>query len=146
MLEKACKLRLENRKSTKKRRERNIAIPCGSNILTCPVRTLNDWLNCSKISEGPLFRPINRHGQIMDKTLTSKSVALIIKRNKHLEKQKHSFSGHSLRAGFATTAANFGVPEHLIMNQTVHKSSDTIRRYIRLGNMWTENAATKIGL
>ncbi|WP_249274977.1 tyrosine-type recombinase/integrase [Candidatus Protochlamydia amoebophila] len=71
---------------------------------------------------------------------------MIIKRNKHLEKQKHLFSGHSLRAGFATTAAIFGVPEHLIMKQIGHKSSDTIRRYIRLGNMWMENAATKIGL
>ncbi|MBS4162871.1 hypothetical protein PRO82_001115 [Candidatus Protochlamydia amoebophila] len=47
-------------------------------------RTLNDWLNCSKISERPLFQPINRHGQTMDKALTSKSVALIINRNKHL--------------------------------------------------------------
>ncbi|KIC71424.1 hypothetical protein DB44_DS00030 [Candidatus Protochlamydia amoebophila] len=88
----------------------NIAIPCGSNILTCLIKTLNDWLNCSKISEGPLFRPINRHGQIMDKALTSKSVALIliIKRKKTFKKQKHSFSGHSLRAGCATTATIFG--------------------------------------
>ncbi|WP_052236512.1 hypothetical protein [Candidatus Protochlamydia amoebophila] len=122
-----------------------MAIPYGSNILTCPVKTLKNWLNCSKISEGPLFRPINRHGQIMDKVLTSKSVALIIKRNKHLENQKNLFSGHSLRDGFATTAAIFGVPEHLIMKQTSHKSFDTIRRHIRLGNMWTENATNKIG-
>ncbi|WP_237753533.1 hypothetical protein [Candidatus Protochlamydia amoebophila] len=41
---------------------------------------------------------------------------------------------------------SLAVPEHLIMKQIGHKSSDTIRRYIRLGNMWTENAATKIGL
>ncbi|WP_193354128.1 site-specific integrase [Candidatus Protochlamydia amoebophila] len=137
---------LRKSKTDQEGKGRVIAIPYGSNILTCPVRALNDWLNCSKISEGPLFRPINRHGQIMDKALTSKSVALIIKRNKHLEKQKHSFSGHSLRAGFATTAAISGVPEHLMMKQTGHKSSDTIRRYIRLGNMWTENTVTKIGL
>ncbi|SPJ31784.1 unnamed protein product [Candidatus Protochlamydia amoebophila UWE25] len=121
---------LRKSKTDQEGKERIIAIPYGSNILTCPVRTLNDWLDCSKISEGLLFRPINRHGQIMDKALTSKSVALIIKRNKHLENQKNSFSGHSLRAGFATTAAIFGVPEHLIMKQTGHKSFDTIRRYI----------------
>ncbi len=84
------------------------------------------------------------------------SVALIIKRNLYVKKRREEakqsnisprdFSGHSLRAGFATTAAIAGVPEHLIMKQTGHKKSDTIKRYIRLGNMWTDNAATKIGL
>ncbi|WP_338140398.1 hypothetical protein [Candidatus Protochlamydia amoebophila] len=63
-----------------------------------------------------------------------------------MKSQKNSFSGHSLRDAFATTAAIFGVPEYMIMKQTGHKSSDTIRRYIRLGNMWTKSATTKIGL
>ncbi|MBS4164498.1 Uncharacterized protein PRO82_001827 [Candidatus Protochlamydia amoebophila] len=65
---------------------------------------------------------------------------------KHLEIKKYSFSGHSLRAGFATTAAIFGVPEYVNIKQIGHKSSDTIRKYIRLGNMWMENAVNKIGL
>lgn len=125
---------------------REIAIPYGSNILTCPVRALQDWLQASQINEGAIFRSINRHGQIRAKALTSHSVALIIKRNAHLADRKDLFSGHSLRAGFATTAAIAGVPEHVIMKQTGHKRSDTIKRYIRLGNRWTENAATKVGL
>lgn len=137
---------LRKSKTDQEGRGREIAIPYGSNPLTCPVRTLQDWLTASKIEEGPLFRAINRHGQIKSSPLTSHAIALIIKRNDHIGDRKDSFSGHSLRAGFATTAAIAGVPEHVIMKQTGHKKTDTIKRYIRLGNMWKENAATKIGL
>ena len=56
------------------------------------------------------------------------------------------YSGHSLRAGFVTTAARAGVPEHLIMEQTGHKKSDTLKKYIRESNKWGNSAATKIGL
>lgn len=125
---------------------REIAIPYGSNPLTCPVRVLQDWIQTAGIETGPLFRPINKHGHIIPKALTAHSVALIIKRNQHIALRAKQFSGHSLRAGFATTAAIAGVPEHIIMRQTGHKKSDTIKRYIRLGNMWKENAASKIGL
>lgn len=125
---------------------REIAIPYGSNPLTCPVRTLKDWLEASGIDNGAIFRPINKHGHIKNKALTAHSVALIIKRNKHIIERKNDFSGHSLRAGFATTAAIAGVPEHMIMRQTVHKKSDTIKKYIRLASMWKDNAATKVGL
>ncbi len=79
--------------------------------------------------------------------LSAHSVALIIKRNGYIQlSKKLDFSGHSLRSGFVTTAAIAGVPEHIIMRQTGHKKSDTIKRYIRIGNMWSENAATKVGL
>ncbi len=135
---------------------RKIAIPYGSNILTCPVRTLQEWLEVSRIGEGPLFRYINRHGQLAEKALSAHAIAKIIKRNDYIknniEQAKANnttpldYSGHSLRAGFATTAAMAGVPERIIMKQTGHKRSETIRRYIRMGNIWTENAATKIGL
>ena len=57
-----------------------------------------------------------------------------------------SFAGHSLRAGFVTTAIKEGVPEDLIMAQTGHKKRDTLDKYIRRTNKWQENAAIKIGL
>lgn len=125
---------------------REIAIPYGSIPITCPVRALQGWIQSAGIEAGPIFRPINKHGQIIPKALTSHSVALIIKRNQHIASRAQHFSGHSLRAGFATAAAIAGVPEHIIMRQTGHKKSDTIKRYIRLGNMWKENAASKVGL
>lgn len=125
---------------------RDIGIPYGSNPITCPVRAIRDWLIESHIEEGPLFRSIDRHGNISRKAITHHSVALMIKNNPFLKGRSEFFSGHSLRAGFATTAAIAGVPEHMIMRQTGHKKSDTIKKYIRIGNIWKENAASKIGL
>ncbi|MFI5343240.1 MAG: hypothetical protein ACHQUC_03370 [Chlamydiales bacterium] len=57
-----------------------------------------------------------------------------------------SFGGHSLRAGFVTTAAMQDVPEDLIMAQTGHRKSDTVKKYIRRANKWQENAVMRLGL
>ncbi len=125
---------------------RDIAIPYGSNHLTCPVRALQDWLEIAEISDGPLFRSVNRHGQVSEKVMADHSVAFIIKSNPVLRDRADLFSGHSLRSGFVTTAAMAGVPEHAIMRQTGHKKSDTLRKYIRPVNIWKENPASKVGL
>lgn len=136
--------------------ERELVIPFGSNPLTCPVRALKAWLQEAKIIEGPIFRSINRHGHISNKAITGYSIALIIQGSDHVkmkadeakEKGEYipSFGGHSLRAGFVTTAIKAGVPEHLIMAQTGHKKRDTLDKYIRRTNRWQDNAAIKIGL
>jgi integrase len=55
-------------------------------------------------------------------------------------------SGHSLRAGLATAAASAGVQERVIAQTTGHKSMTVLRRYIREGNLFTENAASAVGL
>ena len=54
--------------------------------------------------------------------------------------------GHSLRAGFATTAAAAGASERAIAAQTGHRSMTVLRRYVRHGSVFTDNAATQIGL
>lgn len=140
---------------------RNVYIPFGSNYKTCPIRSLKDWIHESQINQGALFRAINRHGQIQTKALSDKSVALIIQRNWYIQDKINtaknkasrdlteyipSYSGHSLRAGFVTTAILNDVPEHSIMSQTGHKKSDTVKKYIRLTDKWRDNAATKLGL
>lgn len=122
------------------------AIPYGANPKTCPVRAIQDWLKASGIKEGALFRAINRHNQIQQNALTGHAIALIIKRYAVNLGDSTTFSGHSLRAGFVTSAAKNKVPEHLIMQQTGHKNSDTLKRYIRLGLQFEENAATQVGL
>jgi integrase len=122
------------------------AIPYGSNPITCPVRAVKDWIEVSKIQSGPLFCPINRHNQLLSKSLTGHAIALIVKRSYLEEDKAFCVSGHSLRAGFVTTAARKKVPEHLIMKQTGHKCSDTLKRYIRLGTRFDENAAALVGL
>lgn len=136
--------------------ERELVIPYGSNPLTCPVRILKEWLEASKISEGYIFRSINKHGHLNEKPITPQSIALIIKNNDYInhkcleasDKGEYcpSYGGHSLRAGFVTTAIQKGIPEDLIMAQTGHKKRDTLDKYIRRTNKWNENAAVKIGL
>jgi integrase len=56
------------------------------------------------------------------------------------------YSGHSLRAGHATSAAAGGAPERAIMRQTGHRSLQTLRGYIRSSTIWRENAAAYLGL
>lgn len=126
---------------------RKIGIPYGSKPETCPVRALQAWLEASGITEGALFRSVNRHGQLQEGRLSDKAVALVIKRCAEaagLDPAK--YAGHSLRAGLATSAAAAGVSERAIMNQTGHKSLNMVRRYIREGSLFRENAAASVGL
>ena len=149
---------LERSKTDQHGAGREVGIPYGSNPATCPVRNVQDWLQVSEINLGPLFRPINRHGQIQGARLSDRSVALVVKRvayEKALSEGMNTplaneyaaqFAGHSLRAGLATSAAMAGVAEHSIMRQTGHKKTETLRKYIRMGTLFTENAAGKVGL
>jgi integrase len=126
---------------------RKVALPYGSTFETCPVRSMQAWLEESGIIDGPLFRKINRHGQLHVARLSGSAVALIVKRcvgAAGLDASK--YSGHSLRSGFATAAAIAGASERAIMNQTGHQSSKMVRRYIRDGNLFHDNAAAKLGL
>lgn len=125
---------------------RKVPLPYGSNPHTCAVRCLQEWLETAKIVEGPIFRSINRHGQIKGR-LTDKSVAVIIKRTaEKADLDPSRLSGHSLRAGFVTSAKKAGKDEYTIMKQTGHKSLTTLRRYIRDADLFGNNAATDIGL
>jgi len=86
------------------------SIHYGSHSDTCPVRSLQDWLQAAKITTGPLFRPINRHGQVGATALSDQSVALIVKKLvKAAGLDEKKYSGHSLRSGSIITAANRGV-------------------------------------
>jgi site-specific recombinase XerD len=126
---------------------RLVGIPYGSTPATCPVRALQSWLETLGADGGPLFRPINRHQQIGRKRLTSQSVALVVKRSGAAAGfDAKQLAGHSLRAGLATAAAAAGVPERAIMAQTGHRSLTTLRKYIREGSLFLENAAAKVGL
>lgn len=128
-------------------RGRKLGIPYGSNPETCPVRALQAWLEASGITEGAMFRPINRHGQILLSRLSGEGVAIVVKRYAGAAgMDPERFGGHSLRAGLATSAAAAGVGERAIMNQTGHRSVNMVRRYIREGSLFRENAAAQIGL
>jgi site-specific recombinase XerD len=119
----------------------------GASPATCPVQALRAWLDISKIAEGPLFRSLTPQGRVKPQRLSDYEVAKIIKasaRRAGLEPQ--DFSGHSLRVGLATAAARAGVPERIIAEQTGHKDMNTLRRYIRRGELFRENASAEVGL
>lgn len=122
-------------------------IPLGTWAETCPVRTLKAYLKAADIKDGPLFRPINRHGQVKPKHLNGSDIASIIKRTADAAGfDAETFSGHSLRAGFATAAAAAGASDRAIKKQTGHKSDRVLQRYIREGALFRENAASSVGL
>ncbi len=126
---------------------RKIGIPYGANPETCPVRTVQDWLEQAGVITGPLFRSINRHGHVQPDRLSGGDVARVVKKlalRAGLDAQK--YAGHSLRAGHATAAAIAGASERSIMKQTGHRSVQMVRRYIRDGSLFRENSAGKLGL
>jgi site-specific recombinase XerD len=125
---------------------RKVGIPYGSTPATCPVRALKAWIAVLPGAEGPLFRAVDRHARIQANRLTAQSVALVVKKRTAKEGIEGDYAGHSLRAGLATAAAAAGVPERAIMAQTGHRSLATLRKYIREGSLFLENAAAKVGL
>jgi site-specific recombinase XerD len=130
-------LLLRQSKTDQEGEGRKIAIPYGLIPATCPVRALEAWLCDASVTAGPIFRPIDRHGNVKPRRLTAQSVALVIKRYAAAASLNVTdFSGHSLRAGFATTAAAVGVTERQIMRQTGHTSVKTVRKYIRQGELF----------
>ena len=121
------------------------ALPYLENNLYCPVTILKRWLNISKITKGPIFRRFSKGSRLTNYRLTDQTVALIIK--DYLNKagiDSKNYSGHSLRSGFATSAAESGAEERSIMTMTGHKSTEMVRRYIREANLFKNNPLNKI--
>jgi integrase len=123
-------------------------IPYGSTPATCPVRALRAWLDASGLSSGPLFRSVWKGGRRRRRTaLNDRAIAEVVKRAAQAAGYDPArFSGHSLRAGLVTTAAAAGVDERTIMEQTGHKTTTMVRRYMRRGSLFRNNAAAKVGL
>lgn len=120
---------------------RKIGIPYGR-TRHCPVAALDSWLTRSRIESGPIFRPVNRHGHIHAERLSGEAVSLVIReRLAAAGINPTGYSGHSLRAGFATSAAQAGVSAVKIRAQTGHASDTMLARYIRDGELFTGNAA-----
>lgn len=86
-----------------------LGLPYGSDPATCPVRALRAWLTASGITEGPIFRPINRHGQLGTSALSGWAVGEVVKRCAMAAGMDPArFGGHSLRCGSITTAIEAG--------------------------------------
>lgn len=124
-----------------------LGLPYGSDPLTCPVRALRAWLRVGAFSEGPIFRPVDRHGNVGTTRLSDRAVAEVVKRTAAAAGLDPAlYSGHSLRAGFITAAAEAGVQERRIMAHSRHQSIAVMRRYIRSASLFRDNPATRVGL
>ena len=121
------------------------ALPYFDNTQYCPVVSLKKWIKVSKITSGPVFRRFTKGSRLSNNRLTDQTVALLIKEYLQLAGiDSKNYSGHSLRSGFATSAAESGVEERNIMAMTGHKSTEMVRRYIKEANLFKNNALNKI--
>ena len=109
------------------------AIPYFENKTYCPVISLKKWIEYSNIKTGKIFK------------VSDKTVALTIKKYASMSGlDNSSYAGHSLRSGFATSAAEIGADERSIMAMTGHKTTQMVRRYIQEANLFKNNALNKI--
>ena len=121
------------------------ALPYFDRSQYCPVVSLKRWIEISKIKSGPVFRRFVKGLKLSKNRLTDQTVALIVKEYLNLAGiDSKNYSGHSLRSGFATTAAEAGVEERSIMAMTGHKSPEMVRRYIKEANLFKNNPLNKI--
>jgi site-specific recombinase XerD len=140
---------------------RTIGIPRGHHPETCPVLALERWLSRAALRDrDPLFprllangRPATaarrRHpaGRIAPGRLSPQGIARTVQRAaRRAGLDPAKVAGHSLRSGFATEAAARGAPERAIMRQTGHRSLEMVRRYIREGDRYRDNASGYLGL
>jgi len=120
-------------------------LPYFDNTKYCPVLSLKNWIQVSNINSGPLFRRFSKSSKLLEKRLSDQTIALLIKKYLKLAGiENKNFSGHSLRSGFATSAAESGAEERSIMAMTGHKSTEMVRRYIKDANLFKNNALNKI--
>ena len=121
------------------------ALPYFDNSKYCPVVSLKNWIEISSITSGPVFRRFVKGSKLSEKRLTDQTVALLIKEYLNMTGiDSKNYSGHSLRSGFATSAAESGAEERSIMAMTGHKSTEMVRRYIKEANLFKNNALSKI--
>lgn len=132
---------LRRSKTDQEGQGRKVGLPYGSAAAVCPVRSLKAWLELAGLGEGPVFRSVDRHGNLGG-ALSGRDVARIVKRTAEAAGlEAKDFSGHSLRAGLATSAAKAGKAAHAIMKQTGHRSVAMVQKYIRDAELFTDNAA-----
>ena len=95
----------------------------------------------ASVTEGPVFRPIGRSGKVLHRRLCDRAVTMTIKRYaKQTGLDAKSFSAHSLRSGFLTSAAANGASIFKMMDVSRHKSIDTLRAYVRDAELFTDHA------
>jgi len=118
---------------------RVVGIPTSVDPAMCPVRAVRSWLDAAKLTNGPVFREVGRYGRLGEARLANRVVGSVVKRAASavgLDPSK--LAGHSLRAGYATSAAQAGKPVFAIQRQTGHKSVTMVSRYVRAVDLFKD--------
>jgi site-specific recombinase XerD len=116
-----------------------VAILAGTRLK--PVDAVSTWLETAGITDGALFRAIDRHGNVLPDPLSTRSIAEIVKKYAmRIGLDADQFSAHSLRAGFITSAAKSGAGLFKIMDVSRHRSVETVRGYVRDAEMFKDHA------
>lgn len=134
-------LRVTIRHSKTDQEGKGVTIAIARGDVACPVKALREWLVAAGIDAGPLFRPINKAGRVAQARLTDRSVANIVKA--YAERagfDASTFSGHSLRSGFLTSAAAKGASIFKMMDVSRHRSVETLRGYVRDAEIFKDHA------
>lgn len=106
---------------------------------------LRDWLRVAGIESGPVFRPINRHGQVRGSAITGRSIARVIKRRAAaVGIDPTRVAGHSLRSGLVSSARAAGKPDRAIKGTTGHKTDAMLEVYDRRRLAWEDAAAADL--
>lgn len=132
-------LRIRRSKTDQIGSGQRIAVPEGSSIQ--PVARMRRWLSVTEEEDGPAFQSLWRGGRPRGKALHPTDVARLVKRcAKAIGLDPADYSGHSLRAGFVTSAAAHGARLDRIMEVTRHASVGMVLRYIRQANAFEDHA------
>jgi integrase len=143
-VEQGMLITLRSSKTDQEGRGRSIAVPFGR-TRHCPVMALRNWLLQASVEAGPIFLSVNRHGQIAPSRISAEAVTHILReRLKVAGYEPKCFSGHSLRAGFATSAAQAGAASHKIRQTTGHRSDTSLARYVRDVDLFEDAAVAKL--
>lgn len=120
-----------------------IGVPNGKKLK--PVAAVRDWLSAAAIADGPVFRPIGKGARCATPArLTDRSVASIVKHYAAAAGFDPAiYSGHSMRAGFVTTALERGADFFSVMNVTRHRDVDTLRAYDRRAKLFKDHAGAE---
>lgn len=146
-LEEGLVVHLRRSKTDPAGQGRDVAIPRGRHPETCPVSAVRRWRSVTGAETGPLFRRIDKVDRVADAGLRAVAISAIVQRAcARAGLPATEYAGHSLRSGFATEAAAQGASERAIMAQGGWRSVQMARRYIRSGELFTENAAAVLGL
>ncbi|WP_375434918.1 tyrosine-type recombinase/integrase [uncultured Hymenobacter sp.] len=142
----ALVIHLRRSKTNQYGQEEDKAVFYSPNADFCPVRAVQEWIECLGRTSGPLFTRMNRGNknkpaQPGTSRLTDQSVNDLVQR--HLGP---TYTAHSLRASFVTIAVEAGQSNKAIKNQTKQKTDAMIERYARLDDVKRFNAAQHLGL